>query len=129
MGKHIKAQLAMEFVLLVSISFFILLVFLKATGDKVDDLNDEKEFILAKDLAYKIQHEINIAAQVKPGYNRTFFIPEKLDNKDYTINKTKDGLTIALKDSEFTVRIPEINGTVINGNNTIRNIGGVVYLN
>jgi len=129
MVKHIKAQLAMEFVLLLSISFFTLLVFLKTTEDKVDDLNEEKEFVLAKDLAYKIQHEINIAAQVKSGYNRTFFIPEKLDNKEYTITKTKDGITIALKNSEFTVKIPEINGTVIKGNNTIRNMGGVIYLN
>ncbi len=129
MGKHIRAQIAIEFILLVSVTFIMLLIFLKAVGDQADELNEKKEFILVKDLAYKIQYEINMATQVKSGYNRTFFIPEKLDNKDYTITKTENKITISLKNSEFTITIPEINGNIKNGSNTIINIGGVIYLN
>ena len=129
MGKHIRAQIAMEFIFLVSIAFIMLLIFLKAVGDQADDLNEKKEFILVKDLAYKAQYEINMATQVKSGYNRTFFMPEKLDNKDYTITKVGNKITISLENSEFTITIPEINGNITKGNNTIRNLGGVIYLN
>jgi len=129
MGKHIKAQIAIEFIFLVSVAFIMLLIFLKAVGDQADDLNEKKEFVLVKDLAYKVQYEINMATQVKPGYNRTFFMPEKLNNKDYTITKVGNKITIGLKNSEFTITIPEINGNITKGNNTIVNIGGVIYLN
>jgi len=130
MDKHIKkAQIAIEFVLLVSISFIILLIFLKAVENQADDLNEKKEFVLVKDLAYNVQYEINMATQVKPGYNRTFFMPEKLNNKDYTITKVGNKITIGLKNSEFTITVPEINGNITKGNNTIVNIGGVIYLN
>jgi len=129
MGKHIRAQIAIEFIFLVSVAFIMLLIFLKAVGDQADDLNEKKEFVLVKDLAYKVQYEINMATQVKSGYNRTFFMPEKLDNKDYTITKTENKITIGLKNSEFTITIPEINGNINKSNNTIINIGGVIYLN
>ncbi|MBU4284226.1 MAG: hypothetical protein KJ968_03895 [Nanoarchaeota archaeon] len=129
MGKHIRAQIAIEFIFLVCVAFVMLLIFLKVVGDQADELNEKKEFILVKDLAYKIQYEINMATQVKSGYNRTFFIPEKLDNKDYTITKTENKITIGLKNSEFTITIPEINGNINKSNNTIINMGGVIYLN
>lgn len=129
MGKHMKAQIAMEFVLLICIAFLMLLIFLAVMGDQIDDINKRKEFALVKDIAYKVQYEINMAAQVKSGYNRTFFIPEKLDNNDYTITKTKNDITVTLKNSEFTINIPEISGTIKKGNNTIKNLGGVIYLN
>lgn len=129
MGKHIRAQIAIEFIFLVCIAFIMLLIFLKAVGDQADDLNEKKEFVLVKDLAYKAQYEINMATQVKSGYKRTFFIPKKLDNKDYTITKTGNKITIGLKNSEFTITIPEINGNIKKGNNTITNVGGVIYLN
>lgn len=128
MDKHIRAQVAIEFIFLVCVAFIMLLIFLKVVGDQADELNEKKEFILVKDLAYKIQYEINMATQVKSGYNRTFFIPEKLDNKDYTITKVGNKITIGLKNSEFTITIPEINGNIKRGNNTITNIGGVIYL-
>lgn len=129
MDKHIRAQVAIEFIFLVCVAFIMLLIFLKVVGDQADELNEKKEFILVKDLAYKIQYEINMATQVKSGYKRTFFIPEKLDNKDYTITKTENKITISLKNSEFTITIPKINGSIKKENNTIINIGGVIYLN
>jgi len=129
MGKHIKAQIAMEFILLVSVAFMILIIFLTSVRNQAIDLNERKDFVLVKDLAYKVQYEINIATQVKSGYNRTFFIPEKLDNKEYTIKIEKNELTIKLEKLEFVLDIPEINGNINKGDNTIKNLGGVVYLN
>ena len=129
MGKHIKAQIAIEFILLVSVAFVILIIFLTSVRSQATDLNKRKDFVLVKDLAYKVQYEINIATQVKSGYNRTFFIPEKLDNKEYTINIEKNEITIRLEKLEFVLDIPEINGNINKGNNQIKNLGGVVYLN
>ena len=129
MGKHIKAQIAIEFILLVSVAFVILIIFLTSVRSQATDLNKRKDFVLVKDLAYKVQYEINIATQVKSGYNRTFFIPEKLDNKDYAIKIEQNELTIKLENLEFVLNIPEINGSIKKGNNTIKNLGGVIYLN
>lgn len=129
MGKHIKAQIAIEFILLVCVAFVILMIFLTSVRIQAIDLNERKDFVLVKDLAYKVQYEINIATQVKSGYNRTFFIPEKLDNKEYTIKIEKNEITIRLEKLEFVLNIPEINGNINKGNNQIKNLGGVVYLN
>jgi len=129
MGKHIKAQIAIEFILLVSVAFVILIIFLTSVRSQATDLNKRKDFVLVKDLAYKVQYEINIATQVKSGYNRTFFIPEKLGNKEYTIKIEKNEITIRLEKLEFVLDIPEINGNINKGNNQIKNLGGVVYLN
>lgn len=129
MGKHIKAQIAIEFIFLVCVAFVMLIIFLTSIRDQATDLSERKDFVLLKDLAYKVQYEINIATQVKSGYNRTFFIPEKLDNKDYTINIEKNEIIVSLGKLEFFLDIPEINGNINKGNNTIKNIGGVIYLN
>mgnify|MGYP000164958844 CR=1 FL=1 len=129
MGKHVKAQIAIEFIFLVCVAFVMLIVLLTSIRDQAIDLNQRKDFVLVKDLAYKVQHEINMATQLKSGYNRIFFIPEKLDNKNYTIKIEKNEITVSLEKLEFFLDIPEINGNINKGNNTIKNIGGVVYLN
>ncbi len=128
--QHIRAQISIEFILLVSFAFMILMIFLTSVRSQAIDLNEKRDFVLVKDLAYKVQHEINIATQVKSGYNRTFSIPEKLNNKGYAINIVENELTIKLENLEFVLNIPEVSGNNINkGNNTIKNLGGVVYLN
>ncbi len=129
MGKHVKAQIAIEFIFLVCVAFVMLMIFLASVRDQATDLNQRKDFVLVKDIAYKVQYEINMATQVKSGYNRIFFIPEKLDNKDYTIKIEKNEITVSLEKLEFFLDIPEINGNINKGNNTIKNIGGVIYLN
>ena len=129
MDKHIKAQIAIEFIFLVCVAFMMLIIFLASIRDQATDLSERKDFVLVKDLAYKVQYEINIASQVKSGYNRTFFIPEKLDNKEYTIKIEKNEIIVRLGKLGFVLNIPEINGSINNGNNTIKNIGGVIYLN
>ena len=129
MGKHVKAQIAIEFIFLVCVAFVMLIVLLTSIRDQAIDLNQRKDFVLVKDLAYKVQHEINMATQLKSGYNRIFFIPEKLDNKNYTIKIEKNEITVSLEKLEFFLDIPEVNGNINKGNNTIKNVGGVVYLN
>lgn len=129
MGKHIRAQIAIEFIFLVCVAFVMLMLFLTSIRDQAIDLNQRKDFVLLKDLAYKVQYEINIATQVKSGYNRTFFIPEKLNNKDYTINIEKNEIIVSLEKLEFFLNIPEINGNINKTNNIIKNVGGVIYLN
>ncbi len=131
MGKHLKqkAQVALEFVLLVSMAFLVLVIFTANVRDKIIDMSDEEEYIMVKDLTYMVQNEINLAARVYDGFNRTFYIPYTLDGNDFTISIESNQVITQSDNHEFLLQIHEIQGNLTKGNNTITKIGGVVYLN
>jgi len=128
MGKRLKAQVAIEFIILVSIALIMLIIFVSSTSDHAEKLNRQRDFIILKDLAYSIQNEINLASQVREGYNRTFSLPDELDGNEYTITTYENEFRVSTNGMDFSLRIPKINGTIKKGNNTITNKGGIINL-
>lgn len=124
-----NAQIAMEFVILVGLLFFVMLLFLTFIREYLVDVRSDKDRELLKDIAYAVQAEIHIATGVDDGYERDFTVPEQIDHINYTINITGNQIWAATENSEVVIDIPEIVGTLSIGSNTIRKSGGVVYLN
>ena len=52
----------------------------------INEINKKKEVIVVKDLALKIQSEVNIASNSEDGYRRNFEIPEFIDYINFSIN-------------------------------------------
>ncbi|MBI2128795.1 hypothetical protein HYU07_01005 [Candidatus Woesearchaeota archaeon] len=129
MGRNIKAQVSVEFIVFVGIGFIMLLIFLASSIEKMKEFNTEKEFILLKDVAYKVQNEIVLASIVNDGYMRTFDIPERLETSDYNISITGRTLIAQSDNYDYVLQLPDANGTLAKGNNTIKKTGGIVQIN
>jgi hypothetical protein len=124
-----RGQIILEFMIIVCIALIILILFLKVIEGNVDELNNKNDIFFIKEIAYKVKYEISTASEVKQGYKRNFVLPEKLDKKDYTIEIQENELITKMGGWGFVLKIPETRGNIIKGNNSIENIGGVVYLN
>ncbi len=124
-----KAQISAEFFVFLGLAFLIAISFELASLDQLNDFRIQKENEAVKDLGLKFQKELLIAATVEDGYVRTFQIPDKLDNVNYSLLTRNSTITVESKNSLFTVSIPKSVGNVIKGNNKINKTNGIIYIN
>lgn len=107
-----KAQVSMEFLLLL---IFVLVVFgimFKGSADFMADMHAKKESTAAKDMLYRMRDEILIAQNSKEGFSRSFELQQRLYGYfEYDIYKIGDYLYIETENDEFEVPIPEVNWT------------------
>ena len=127
--KKEKGQVATEFMIFVGLGFVLAIVMAAIGTSQIKELSNYKEDILTKDLALKVQSELNLAAEVEEGYIREFEVPQELDNINYSIFIVNDVLTVKSKNSLYVVPIPKLVGNVTKGTNRINNTGGTIYLN
>lgn len=121
----------MEFFTLVGLAFLMTIFFVAASAGEIKEFRDEKEFRLIKDLAFKLQKEVTIAASVQDGYERIFTLPERLENNvDYYTTIMNKTLTVNSSKTVFSVRIPITFGkNFTKGSNNIEKNDGRVYVN
>ena len=62
-----KAQSTIQFMFLVGFMLLLLLGFVSYESEKMSNMQEEKEYVLLKDLGYKISSEFNIAATYHQG--------------------------------------------------------------
>lgn len=124
-----KSQVAMEFIMLISLAFMIMVVFAAVTRESMVDLRKEEEYVALKDVVHTAQSEITTAASVEDGYRREFSIPASLGGIDYTIEISGSYLIAQSKNHEYLLKISPVAGNITKGVNVIRKSNGVVYLN
>lgn len=129
-SKFSKAQVSVEFFILVGMAFLIAIAFEIAALDQLKDFRMQKEGDAVKDLALKLQKEVLLAASVEDGYVRSFTIPSQLDNNiNYTLATKNYTITVESKNSIYTFTIPNSVGNLSKGYNRINKTGGVIYIN
>lgn len=127
----IKAQTAIEF-LIVSIAVFLFFFsFLSVINWNNSVKLREKNFLAVENLAREIQGEINLAVESSDGFERTFVIPSKIIGRDFEVNVSNGGIYLITDDGDFSVavEIPEVEGDFVIGENVVRKINGEIYLN
>jgi uncharacterized protein (UPF0333 family) len=126
-----KGQISMEFFILVGLASLLVIIFIMATLDQIKEFQDEREFLLIKDVALKLQAEIYLAATAEDGYQRQFTLPSKLgDTINYTIAiKNNETLVVYSDKSLYAAPIPKVTGNITKNTNTITKTGGVINLN
>lgn len=123
-----KAQIALEFMSFVIIGLIFALILFVGFIVVMNDTRKDQSSAEAKDFGFKLQREIILASEVHEGYIRKIFIPEYLGKAEFTITNNNRILIITSDDIDYPFRIPETNGTLQKGNNTIRNVGGLVVI-
>ncbi len=124
-----RAQTAIEFVIVVGLLTVFSTLFIITIHYQSSTFQTHKTLLKLNVIAENVQQELLLAASVKPGYNRSFTIPEKLFDKDYNITIQSGYVIITQGELEASKPVPQVVGNIVKGVNTIRNIGGVLYLN
>lgn len=129
MGLGLRSQVALEFVLLISLAFMTMMVFAIVTRNSMIDLRGEEEYAALKDVMHVVQGEIIIAISVEDGYKRQFIVPLDLDGINYTIEISEGYLIGESKNHEYLLKVSNVNGSITKGINVLTKLGGAVYLN
>ena len=126
-----KAQSAIEFIILIGALLFFLTLFSAVIQQSISKKAIAQRNLVAQDIALTVQNEIDLAATSSDGYLRMFSIPTKIINVDYEINVTQGIVYLRTEDGniELALAVQETVGNVQKGENTIKKIDGVVYLN
>ncbi len=119
----------MEFLIIVGFIIAFFAVFMIVILGNFSDLHKKKESLLLKELAIRVQTEINLASKSSEGYSREFRIPLNLEGKAYEINITDSRVYIRTAQNALSLNTEEVRGDVQKGLNTIRKSGGIIYLN
>ena len=131
MKMHRNSQSSMEFFTLIGLAFVTVILFVAVSANEVKEFRDQKNFFLIKDLALKLQKEVSIAASVEDGYERSFTLPDKLENiVDYYIQIRNNTITINSSNTVFSVATVNVTGDFTKGSNKIeKRSNGRIYVN
>jgi len=123
-----KGQAAIEFIILIVILFSVFMVYTISTRTKMDEIRNEKEYLMLKDVAKMAQNEILTAVKVENGYFREFELPNSLEGINYTINITGLMITASTENHEQSFLIPNVTGTLAKGKNIITKENGTIRI-
>ena len=94
-------------------------------------MDSTKTFIDAQSLSDQIASEINTGLIAGDGYSRVFFLSKEVDSFNYTV--VVNNYLVALQLPDFTAQslifTKAINGTFVQGQNSIKNVNGNIYVN
>lgn len=121
-------QVAIEFIFLIAIAFTVSIVFTYALIDQAVELNDEKEFVAVQDISFKIQNELNIAAEAESGYERDFELPQTTHTFDYNTSITNNTLIVVTANKVYVLIVPDIEGNLKKGWNRICQTNGIISI-
>jgi len=124
-----RAQIAIEFVIVISLAFTLVLIFIVINTYKLSDASRSREILLLQQETASIADELVIASILHDGYSRRFMIGEDLYNLNFSASVNNTLLITKTRNYEFVQRVPPLNGSLVNGENIIRKEGGIVYLN
>lgn len=80
-----KSQSSLEFALIVTFMFTVLVVFFSASTQRMIEIQIENDRALLEDLGTFIQNEIGLATVAADGYMRVFEVPRTLSGREYNI--------------------------------------------
>ncbi len=115
--------------IMVMLGTIIMIVFMVVFSELYNDNYNDKKRILAEDFGYYLQTEFVLASEAKPGYSRTFDVPVTLEGFEYNAYIINNVLIINYTEGAYPFTIPEVEGILYTGPNTIRNINNSICLN
>ncbi|MEM4703376.1 MAG: hypothetical protein QXP53_02745 [Candidatus Pacearchaeota archaeon] len=96
-----KAQVTIEFTLLVAAAVFLVVIVISSTNFNTALARAKNEQEALDDFANYIQQELMLASEMHPVYERTITLPQRIVGKTYTV--TIDRYLLTVSTSKFTV--------------------------
>lgn len=127
-----KAQVSIEFIVLVSVLLLIFIAFLLSSSSLKFRLIGIKSDTEAKELCDDIASEINHAVRAGNGYERRFHVEDSfygVSNFDISIEGNSVFIDWNKKSVSSMIITNNVVGDVSKGWNKINNTNGVIYVN
>lgn len=125
-----KAQASMELLFFVGFSFFIFILILGIIASNFQQGSLEREQTALEQVSLIIREEVYLAGSVQDGYERTFLLPQKILNKDYTTEILQNTTLVVSNNRAKTITtLLPVDGTLQKGKNIIRKNNGEITLN
>lgn len=126
-----KAQVAIEFLLLLSLSFFVVIALLAAVLSVSKTDTSIKVYTDLDDLGKSLQQEVLLASQMEDGYVRRINLPETVNGADYNVSighaaSYNDYISLTYDTIDIYYIIPPTNGTFSKGTNYIKKNDGAL---
>ena len=121
-----KAQVAIEFLIIAMLAIFILAGLLVTLLHTQQDISSQTSNQALSNIADQLQQELLLATQVRDGYTRTFELPASAANQPYTINQSNTTFTLHISQYTQTRRVPPFNGTITPPTITVTKRQGVI---
>ena len=123
------AQSSIEFLVLVGVVLIFFIAAMALVRSKTISTARERETILAEDIVTTIHKEILLATRVQDGYQRTFWIPQKIGTKEFVLSFQNNEIVLQVGQSEYWRTLPDVSGSINKNLNFIRKTDGVVHVN
>lgn len=119
-----KAQIAMEFILLMAFAALLLMSILFILSKISSDNQSRRTQSSVEDLGISIKNELATASEMEKGYSRQIDLPKKINGKEYSLSVDEGSsgnsyLVIKLNSTEMYFSIPKTSGTIHPGMNLI----------
>ena len=126
-----KAQIGMEFIMVVSALLFFITIFFSMIQENTSQKIYARESLIVREIASTIQKEIELAKKSSDGYSREFEIPSRAGNLNYNVNISQGYIMISTTNKKHALSLPTeiINGQINKTSNKIEKIMGEIYLN
>lgn len=95
-------------------------------------MNSAKIFNDAQAMSDQMASEINMALKAGDGYTRVFYTPTKISNSlDYNLEIGNYRVKLGWSDTsvQSIILTKNVTGTPMKGQNLIRNLNGIIYVN
>ena len=96
-----KSQSSTEFLIFVGIAIIIMISYFAISHTYLNLTYKQKDVISGQDMAKKIKNEIHLAARVEDNYERTFQLPLKIGDKDYSIHLESREVSVAIDGLDY----------------------------
>src|SRR3989344_3599414 len=97
-----KSQSSTEFMIFVGIAIVIMISYFSIAHTYLNLTYKQKDIISGQDLAKKIKNEINLASRVENNYERTFQLPYKIGDKDFTVHLESREVSITIDGLDYS---------------------------
>lgn len=126
-----QGQSSLEFVIIVGAMLLFFIIVLMNVSEQREVRAEEERAFLVKDTVISIQQELVLAAGARDGYERTFTLPENVINQAYNVSIIGDLVYLSTENGKHSLAlpVPDLNGTLIIGRNTVKKLNGRVLLN
>lgn len=127
-----KSQSSMEFLVLASFMFLFFVGFAAVIGTKMVDFQEILNTRQVQDIMDVIKTEIQLAATSMDGYQRSFYLPDTLDGKNYTLGlRDENTLIILYNEKRYESFVPgtiDSDTTIYKGKNMVIKSNGKILI-
>lgn len=125
-----KGQVAIEFSAMVGMAAVFFVVLAIFAQQMITQKSDERIIADIRDIALTIQSEFLLAAELEPGYVRTFEIQSPYHGHDVVLTNSENAIDVEYHNQRMSVPVPTFSGTIQTGPNTLRkDMDGGLHLN